>query len=80
MSAVTGFLQSLAPYFKWLVYGLTALVALYIVIRNWSRFIDILAQLWAELLSLFGHKKEQEGAAAEKDAPAAVEVRLFAAF
>jgi hypothetical protein len=80
-SAVTSFLQSLAPYFKWLVYGVLAVVALYIVIRHWSRFIEILGQLWAELLSLFGFRQEPEGrAAAEKEAPPAVEVRPFAEY
>jgi hypothetical protein len=80
-SAITSFLQSLAPYFKWLVYGVLALVALYIVIRHWSRFVEILAQLWAELLSLFGFKQEPEGGApAEKDSPPTVEMRPFAAF
>src|SRR5262245_45350284 len=80
-SAITRILQSLAPWFKWLVYGLLALVVIYILIRHGSRFFAILAQLWAELLSLFGFRQEpDEGGTAEKDAPPAVERRPFAAY
>jgi hypothetical protein len=80
-SAVTSFLQSLAPYFKWLVYGVLALVGIYFVIRHWSRFAEILAQMWAELLSLFGFRREQDGGAAtEDDKLPTVAVRPFAAY
>jgi hypothetical protein len=74
-------MQSLAPYFKWLVYGVLALVAIYVVIRHWSRFIEILGQLWAELLSLFAFNGETEAEGAAKgDAPLAIQVRPFAAY
>jgi len=80
-SAITSLLQSLASYFKWLVYGVLALVAIYIVIRHWSRISEMLAQLWAELLSLFGFRRDHERtASAASGASPAIEVRLFAAF
>ena len=79
-SAITKLLQSLAPLFKWIVYGVLALVGLFVVIRYWSRLREILAQLWAELMSLFGFGREDERKkAAQQGVPAPVEVR-FAAF
>jgi len=79
-SMLTGLLQTLAASFKWLVYGALALVAVFYAVRHWSQFRDMLARLWAELLSLFGLRQKQEQAAGAVAMPVpAAEVR-FAAF
>jgi hypothetical protein len=80
-SAISRFLQSLAPYFKWLVYGVLALAGLYFVIRHRSQFVEFLARLWVELLSLFGIGKEAEaeGNAGESTLPV-IPLRPFAAY
>jgi hypothetical protein len=79
-SPITNLLQSLASYFKWLVYGVLALVAIYLVIRHWSRLREILAQLWAEFLQAIGFwQKHQPSVSAEAGAPIPTEVR-FAAY
>lgn len=67
-SALTSFFAQLAPYFKWLLYGVLAIAGLYFLFRHWSRFVEILAQLWAELLSLFGRKPESAAATTGADA------------
>jgi hypothetical protein len=80
-SAINSFLQFLASLFKWLVYGVLAVVALIMVNRHWSRIREFLGQLWAELLNLLGLRREREQAAsAERGASPAIEVRPFAAY
>jgi hypothetical protein len=80
-SGLTSFLAQLAPLFKWLVYGALALVGLYLLIRHWSRLMEILGQLWAELLSLFGRKPETSvGAAGGAEEQQKAPPRPFASF
>jgi len=74
-------LTSLAPFVKWILYGLMAAVVLYVVVRYWSRLVEIVKQLWAELLSLFGSREEPAtGAAADDKQPAAPRLLPFAAY
>ncbi|HUE13778.1 MAG TPA: DUF4129 domain-containing protein [Planctomycetaceae bacterium] len=78
-SPITNLLQSLASYFKWLVYAVLALVAIYLVIRHGSRLREILAQLWAEFLKAIGFwQKQKQAASAETGAPIPTEVRFSA--
>jgi len=70
----------LAPFVKWLIYGALALGAIYFLARHWSKFIEIIGQLWAELLSLFGRKDSASGASADNAEIAAPELRPFASF
>jgi hypothetical protein len=80
-SVVTNLLQWLAWCFKWLVCGVLALVAIRMLIRYWSRLREILAQLWAELLSVFGFRQEHErGMSAERGVSPANDMRPFAAY
>jgi hypothetical protein len=79
--AMTSFLTWLAPLFKWLVYGLLAIFALYVVFRHGSQFASALARLWAELLALFGFRQEATaGGAAETELPPPIPPRPFASF
>ncbi|MBS0265137.1 MAG: DUF4129 domain-containing protein [Planctomycetes bacterium] len=39
---------------KWILYGIIALVAAYGLYRYWGPFVELLRNLWNELLSLFG--------------------------
>jgi hypothetical protein len=76
-----GLLATLAPFVKWIIYGLMAAVVLFVIVRYWSRVVEILKQLWAELLSLFGFKKEPAaGDAGEEESPAPVRLLPFAAY
>jgi hypothetical protein len=71
-SMLTNVLTSLAPFVKWILYGLLAAIAIYVVFRHWARFIEILLNLWNELLSLFGFGSRPEsagGSAAADHAP-----------
>jgi Domain of unknown function (DUF4129) len=79
-SAFGGFLQFLAASVKWLIYAAIAVAVAFLLIRHWSRFIEMLATFWADLLAAFGGKRgdERDGSAEPGAAPAAV-VR-FAAF
>ena len=52
-ASATSITRMLAPFVRWILYGLLAIVGLYFLIRYWSRFVEFLAKLWAELLSLF---------------------------
>lgn len=68
----SSFLQQVAPFFKWLIYGILAAFILYIVVRHWGAISSYLAKLWAEFLSLFGFRPDgDEGAVtpSEKRAP-----------
>lgn len=58
--------------FKWIIYGLVAAVALFLLIRNWQAIVKFLANLWAEFLSLFGRRPEtaaEESVEAEEPPP-----------
>jgi hypothetical protein len=58
-----------------------AAIGMYVAARYWSRLVEILKQLWAELLSLFGSKEERDaGAAAGEETPAAARLLPFAAY
>lgn len=77
----TGLLATLAPFVKWIIYGLLAAAVLFVLMRYWSRVVEILKQLWAEFLSLFGFKKELDsGATSEEESPAPVRRLPFAAY
>jgi len=76
-STIGKVLQSLAGLFKWLVYGGLAVVAFIMVRRHWVRIRDFLAQLWAELLNLFGWRRDQKSARADQTKPSpAVSLRF----
>jgi len=76
-----GLLATLAPFVKWIIYGLLAAGVLFTVLRYWSRVVAVLMQLWAEILSLFGFKKEPESAAtSQEESPAPVRLMPFAAY
>lgn len=53
-STMTSLMAGLAPYVKWMIYGVMGAAAIFVAIRHWSRLVAILAQLWADFLSLFG--------------------------
>lgn len=80
-SGLTNFFAQLAPYLKWLLYGVLALVGIYFLFRHWSQFLEILGRLWAELLSLFGRRPETSpvGAQGEPEEEQAAP-RPFASF
>lgn len=76
-----GLLATLAPFVKWIIYGLMAAVVLFFVVRYWSHVLQVLSKLWAELLSLFGFKSEPaSGGASADDARAPVRLLPFAAY
>jgi Domain of unknown function (DUF4129) len=79
-SALGSLMQFLAAAFKWLIYGAIAVAAVVLLMRHWSRVMEILAKFWADLLAAFGRKRgdDREASAEGGAAPAAV-VR-FAAF
>ena len=74
--------EGLGNVLKWIVYGLFALVALFLLIRNWSHLIAALKQILRELADLWANlfersKGEIPSAARDK---AAARARPFAAF
>lgn len=76
-----GLLATLAPFVKWIIYGLLAAVVLFMVVCYWSRVAEILRQLWAELLSMFGFKQEPAaGGEVEVGGPAPLRRLPFSAF
>jgi Domain of unknown function (DUF4129) len=75
-----GLLQFLAASVKWLIYAALAIAAVVLLIRHWSRFIEMLAKFWADLLAAFGGKRgDEQDASAKPGAPPAAVIR-FAAF
>jgi hypothetical protein len=72
-SLMTSLLTTLAPLVKWILYGVLALIVLYVVFRNWARFIEMLVNLWNELLSLFGFGSRVEAAGGGSEPAAATE-------
>ena len=79
-SAIGSFLQFLAGAFKWLVYGAIAIAVVIFLTRHWSRFLEMLAKFWAELLAAFGGKHPGERSAADERSTAPAEAIRFAAF
>jgi Domain of unknown function (DUF4129) len=64
-SAIGRLLQFLASLFKWVIYGAIAVFAFILARRHWPQIRSALAQLWAELMNLFGRRREKGEAAAE---------------
>jgi len=80
-SSPTGsLLQFLAASVKWLIYAALAIAAIVLLIRHWSRFIEMLAKFWADLLAAFGGKRGDERDAAADTGAAPATVVRFAAF
>jgi hypothetical protein len=69
----------MAPFVKWLIYGVLALAGAYVLFRYWSQVVAFVGQLWAELLklwaSLFGGSSDEQ-AADEHTAEALATARL----
>jgi len=67
--------DALAKIIKWVIYGLLAVIALYLVIRNWAQISAALAALhkaWAEFWNnLFGGRRKESQAEDEEDSKAA---------
>ncbi len=80
-SMAASLLGWLASMVKWILYGVLALVGLYLLRRHWAQLVDFLAKLWAELLSLFGIKpKPTPDKADESDRSVVRDIRPFASF
>jgi hypothetical protein len=66
-------LSKVGDLFKWIIYGILAAVAIFLIIRNWAAISSFLLNLWHELLSIFGRRPaataEESVAAEEKAAP-----------
>lgn len=78
---ITQVMTRIAPLVKWILYAALALVGLYLLWRYWSYIVDLLARLWAELLSLFGRKPSGRDAAPGTESPPASRPRRpFASF
>ena len=70
----------LGDLFKWVMYGVMALVALYFAIRHWAAVANFLLRLWAEFLSLFGRRPTDASETAAEPLKAVVPARPFADF
>ncbi|MDB5389455.1 MAG: hypothetical protein JWM11_5101 [Planctomycetaceae bacterium] len=80
-SAVASLLAMLAPLMKWILYGLLLLVGIFFLIRYWPQLVEILAKLWAELLSLFGRRPNPAAGTDESQVASTVRnVRPFASY
>lgn len=64
-SVIGRMMQFLASLFKWVVYAAIAIFALIFAMRHWPQIRAALAQFWAELLSLFGRRREDSQPARE---------------
>ncbi len=73
-SALGKLMQFLASLFKWVVYGAIAVFALILARRHWPQIRDALAQFWAELLKLFGQRRETKQPVSEGKNPLAAEL------
>jgi hypothetical protein len=62
-------MEFLASLFKWIVYGAIAIFAFILVRRHWPQIREALARLWAELLGLFGRRRETKESASEGKSP-----------
>lgn len=70
----------MAASVKWLIYAALAIAAVVLLVRHWSRFIEMLARFWADLLAAFGRKRgDERDRSAEPEAPLTAVVH-FAAF
>ncbi len=79
-SAIGSLFQFLAGAFKWLIYGAIAIAAVIFLTRHWSRFVEMLAKFWAELLAAFGGKRPDERGTSDEAAAAPADAIRFAAF
>jgi hypothetical protein len=79
-SALGSLMQFLAAAFKWLIYGAIAVAAVVLLMRHWSRVMEILAKFWADLLAAFGRKRGDEHEATPESGAAPAAVVRFAAF
>jgi hypothetical protein len=77
-SVIGKLMRFLAWLFKWVVYGAIAIFAFILARRHWPQIRDALAQLWAELLKLFGRKPETSQRASEGTVPPAAELAFSA--
>jgi len=66
----TGFLASIAPYFKWLIYGVLLLAAVILLIIYHERVFAFLAKLWDTLLGLFQRRSPDQTESTVQSAPA----------
>jgi len=60
LSQFTQFLGSLGGPLKWLIYGLLALLGLFLVFWKAGAILDFLARLWQAFLGLFGGQSESK--------------------
>lgn len=72
-------LSKVGDLFKWIVYGVAALVAAFLIFKNWQAISNFLLNLWAEFLSLFGRRPSEPGEDVEEAEPK-VPARPFAEF
>ena len=72
-------LSKIGDLFKWIVYGIAALVIAFLVFKNWQAVSNFLLRLWAEFLSLFGRRQGEDEEHVEEAEPEAP-VRPFAEF
>ncbi|MBI3861773.1 MAG: DUF4129 domain-containing protein [Planctomycetia bacterium] len=80
-SWMTNILTTVAPFVKWILYGLLGAVVVYFVLRHWGSFVATLMKLWNELLSLLGlGPRAERGNGSEIAEPAPAPQRPFAAF
>jgi len=80
-SSPTGsLLQFLAASVKWLIYAAIAVAVAFLLIRHWSRFVEMLAKFWADLLAAFGGRRGDERDASAEPGAAPLPVVRFAAF
>jgi hypothetical protein len=73
-SAIGKLMQFFASLFKWVVYGAIAIFAFILARRHWPQIRDALAQFWAELLKLFGQRREANQPVSEGKNPLAAEL------
>ena len=79
LSQVAQFLGSLGGPLKWIIYGLLALLGLFLVFWKAGAILDFLARLWQAFLGLFGGKNAADRGPGT-EAEAAEEPRRFADF
>ncbi len=78
--SLSGLKEILGSLFKWVMYGVLAVVALYFAIRHWAAVANFLARLWAEFLSLFGRRPTDVAETSAEPIEAAAPARPFADF
>lgn len=75
----TGFLASIAPYFKWLIYGVLLLAAVILLIIYHERVFAFLAKLWDTFLGLFQRRSPVRTESTVRSVPAS-QRRPFSSF